>query len=150
MPYPKQLITSLCDQLQDTLTDFFNVEQRKYFSEYTDINSMVSDTLREFIKDEAELGSVHSQQVKNRRQKRNRWIIAYKNAMLEHSITDKSHPLHFIQHDFDNMNARSFIKLYDAHSVDEAVAWPTRARRTPRRASTSSWRTRRWWWPCPS
>lgn len=122
MPYPKQLITSLCNQLQDTLTDFFNVEQRKYFSEYTDINSMVSDTLREFIKDEAELGSVHSQQVKNRRQKRNRWITAYKNAMLEHSITDKSHPLHFIQQDFDNMNARSFIKLYDAHSVDEAVA----------------------------
>ena len=45
MSYPKQLITSLCDQLQDTLTDFFNVEQRKYFSEYTDINSMVSDSL---------------------------------------------------------------------------------------------------------
>ena len=124
MAYPKQLITSLCSQLQEPLVDFYEIEKRKYFAEYEDINSLVSETLWDFIKDstaKADLSAVYSLQVKNRNQKRMRWTEAFKKGISTYSTNDKLHPLYFIQRDYETMDAHSFIKLHDVSSVEDAV-----------------------------
>ena len=48
MAYPKQLITTLCEQLPENLTGFFNIEKRKYFQDFEDINDIVSSTMWDF------------------------------------------------------------------------------------------------------
>lgn len=123
MAYPKQLITSLCEQLPENLTNFFEIEKRKYFQEYDDINDMVSSTLWNFIKDEiskTEINAVNIVQVKMRRQKKSRWMDAYEKAAAM-PITNKKNPFYPIASAFQTLPGHDFLKLYDANDVDTVI-----------------------------
>lgn len=123
MAYPKQLITSLCEQLPESLTRFFELEKRKYFQDYEDINDMVSSTLWDFIKDETsktEINAVNIIQVKMRRQKKNRWMEAYQKAMTN-PLTNPKNPFYPIADAFQTMPGHAFMKLYDANDVDTVI-----------------------------
>ena len=79
MAYPKQLITTLCEQLPENLTGFFNIEKRKYFQDLEDINDIDSSTMWDFIKDEtskSEISNINNVMVKMRRQTMNRWMAS--------------------------------------------------------------------------
>lgn len=123
MAYPKQLITSLCEQLPENLTNFFEIEKRKYFQEYEDINDMVSSTLWSFIKDETsktEINAVNIMQVKMRRQKKCRWMDAYEKAAAT-PITNKKNPFYPIASAFQSLPGHDFLKLYDANDIDTVI-----------------------------
>lgn len=123
MAYPKQLITSLCEQLPESLTNFFEIEKRKYFQEYEDLNDMVSSTLWYFIKDETsktEINAVNIVQVKMRRQKKSRWMDAYKKAITL-PMTDKKNPFYPIANAFKSLPGHDFIKLYDANDIETVI-----------------------------
>ena len=42
MAYPKQLITDLCKQLPEYIIRFFELEKRKYFQDYDDLDAVVA------------------------------------------------------------------------------------------------------------
>lgn len=122
--YPQQLITSLCEHLEDRLVNFFSIEHLKYFEEYTDLNGLVADTLWEYIKNETqktEINSVYNTQVKMRRQKRKRWIGNYESAYEKYPLSDKKNPFYTIWHDHDYLMGSFFLKLYDAPDVDSVI-----------------------------
>ena len=54
MAYPKQLISSLSEQINEKLLNFFEIENRKYFQNYADLNDIVENTLWQYIKNETE------------------------------------------------------------------------------------------------
>ena len=58
--YPQQLITSLCDHLDERLKNFFSIEHLRYFDEYADLNGLVADTLWEYIKKETQKTEINS------------------------------------------------------------------------------------------
>lgn len=129
MAYPKQLITSLCEQLPGNLTSFFELEKKKYFQDYEDLNDMVSSTLWHFIKDDtskADINAVSIVQVKMRRQKKKRWMDAYERAATM-PLTDKRNPFYPVAHAFGSLPGRDFLKLYDASDVETVIAGQKRS-----------------------
>ncbi|MCH5248281.1 MAG: hypothetical protein J1E98_00035 [Lachnospiraceae bacterium] len=124
MAYPKQLISSLADNLNKTLVDFFEIEHLKVFPIYSSLNDLIAETLLEYVKEEtgkSELKSIHGTQVKMRRQKKNRWLIALEENIGKYEITNKKHPFYSVQHDYEVLPGHSFLKLYDAKDVDSAI-----------------------------
>lgn len=122
--YPQQLITSLCDHLEDRLVEFFSIEHLKYFEEYADLNGFVSDTLWEYIKNETqktEINSVYNTQVKMRRQKRKRWISNYEDQNEKYPLSDKKNPYYTIWRDHDQLMGSVFLKLYDAPDLETVI-----------------------------
>ena len=122
--YPQQLITSLCDHLEDRLVEFFSIEHLKYFEEYADLNGFVSDTLWEYIKNETqktEINSVYKTQVKMRRQKRKRWISNYEDQNEKYPLSDKKNPYYTIWRDHDQLMGSVFLKLYDAPDLETVI-----------------------------
>ena len=92
MAYPKQLISSLSEQINEKLLNFFEIENRKYFQNYADLNDIVENTLWQYIKNEtekSELRSVYGVQVKQRRQKRLRWMESFKKNLEDYPSTEK-------------------------------------------------------------
>lgn len=124
MAYPKQLITTLCEQLPENLTGFFNIEKRKYFQDFEDINDIVSSTMWDFIKDEtskSEISNINNVQVKMRRQKKNRWMASYEKGAFEYPITDKKNPFFSIQDAYSTLSGQAFIKIYDTNDLDKVI-----------------------------
>ena len=124
MAYPKQLITTLCEQLPENLTGFFNIEKRKYFQDFEDINDIVSSTMWDFIKDEtskSEISNINNVQVKMRRQKKNRWMASYEKGASEYPITDKKNPFFSIQDAYSTLSGQAFIKIYDTNDLDKVI-----------------------------
>ncbi len=124
MAYPKQLITTLCEQLPENLSSFFNIEHRKYFQGFEDINDMVSSTMWDFIKDEtskAEISNINNVQVKMRRQKKARWMAAYEKGASEYSITDKKNPFFSIQDAYSTLSGQAFIKIYETNDLEKVI-----------------------------
>lgn len=124
MAYPKQLISSLADELNLTLVNFFKIEHNKIFPAYENLNDLIADTLWDYVKEEtgkSELKSIYSVQVKMRRQKKSRWLKALQENIEKYAITDRKHPFYSIQHDFELLPGRSFLKLYDSTDVDEVI-----------------------------
>lgn len=133
MAYPKQLITTLCEQLPENLTGFFHIEKRKYFQDFEDINDMVSSTMWDFIKDETsktEISNINNVQVKMRRQKKNRWMAAYEKGISEHPITDKKNPFFSIQDAYSTLSGQAFIKIYESNDLDKVIASQKQAVKT--------------------
>lgn len=58
--YPQQLITSLCEHLEERLVRFFSIERPKCFEEYPDLNGFVADTLWDYIKNETQKTEIYS------------------------------------------------------------------------------------------
>lgn len=122
--YPQQLITSLCEHLADRLSNFFCIEHKKYFEEYTDLNGLVSDTLWEYIRNETqktEINSVYNTQVKMRRQKRKRWISNYENLYAKYPLSDRKNPYYMIWHDHNHLMGSFFLKLYAAPDMETVI-----------------------------
>lgn len=123
MAYPKQLITDLCKQLPENILTFFEIEKRKYFQDYEDIDAIVSFVLADFLKGEntkTEINSINNTQVKMRRQKKKRWIAAYEKA-LDNPITDKKNPFFPIAEAFQSLPGHAFMKLYDANDMETVI-----------------------------
>lgn len=122
--YPQQLITSLCEHLEERLVSFYSIEHQKYFEEYADLNGLVTDTLWEYIKNETqktEINSVYNTQVKTRRQKKNRWFNSYESSYEKYPLSDKKNPYFTIWHDHDRLMGSYFLKLYDAPDMESAI-----------------------------
>ncbi len=122
--YPQQLITSLCDHLDERLKNFFSIEHLRYFDEYADLNGLVADTLWEYIKKETqktEINSVYNTQVKMRRQKRKRWISNHESSHEKYAFSDKKSPYYSVWHDHDQMMGSVFLKLYDAPDLETVI-----------------------------
>lgn len=123
MAYPKQLITSLCKQLPESITKFFDIEKRKYFQDYEDLNAIVYSVLWNFIADETsktEINSINAVQVKMRRQKKKRWMTAYEKALIN-PITEKKNPFYPIAEAFRTLPGHDFVKLYDANDMETVI-----------------------------
>lgn len=124
MAYPKQLITTLCEQLPENLTGFFNIERRKYFEAFEDINEIVSTTMWDFIKDEtskAEISNINNIQIKMRRQKKTRWMGAYEKGISEYPITDKKNPFFSIQDAYSTLSGQAFLKIYEINDLEKVI-----------------------------
>ena len=124
MAYPKQLISSLADNLNEALVNFFEIEHLKIFSAYSSLNDLIADTLWEYVKEEtgkSELKSIFGTQVKMRRQKKNRWLKTLEENIHNYAMTNKKHPFYSIQHNYEILPGHSFLKLYDAKDLDSAV-----------------------------
>lgn len=124
MAYPKQLISSLSEQINEKLLNFFEIENRKYFQNYADLNDIVENTLWQYIKNEtekSELRSVYGVQVKQRRQKRLRWMESFKKNLEDYPSTDKKNPFYSIYRNYDELPGHSFLKLYDASEVETVI-----------------------------
>lgn len=124
MAYPKQLISSLADNLNEALVNFFEIEHLKIFTIYGSLNDMIAETLLQYVKEEtgkSELKSIHGTQVKMRRQKKSRWLKTLEENIEKYEITNKKHPFNYIHHDFEVLPGHSFLKLYDAKDVDSAI-----------------------------
>lgn len=124
MAYPKQLITTLCEQLPENLTNFFNIEKRKYFQNFEDINEIVSSTMVDFIKNETsktEISNINNVQIKMRRQKKTRWMAAYEKGISEYPITDKKNPFFSIQNAFITLSGQDFVKIYETNDLDKVI-----------------------------
>lgn len=124
MAYPKQLISSLADNLNEALVNFFEIEHLKIFSAYSSLNDLIADTLWEYVKEEtgkSELKSIFGTQVKMRRQKKNRWLKTLEENIHNYAMTNKKHPFYSIQHNYEILPGHSFLKLYDARDLDSAV-----------------------------
>ena len=122
--YPQQLITSLCEHLEEHLVSFFSIERPKYFGEYPDLNGFVADTLWNYIKNETqktEIYSVYNTQVKTRRQKRNRWFHNYETSCDKYPLSDKKNPYFTIWNDHNQLMGIFFLKLYDTSDLDTAI-----------------------------
>ncbi len=122
--YPQQLITSLCEHLEERLVSFFSIERPKYFEEYPDLNGFVADTLWNYIKNETqktEIYSVYNTQVKTRRQKRNRWFHNYETSCDKYPLSDKKNPYFTIWNDHNQLMGIFFLKLYDTSDLDTAI-----------------------------
>lgn len=122
--YPQQLITSLCDHLDDRLKKFFSIEHLRYFEEYADLNGLVSDTLWEYIKNETqktEINAVYNTQVKMRRQKRKRWTANHESSHEKYPLSDKKSPYYTIWHNHDQLMGSVFLKLYDAPDLETVI-----------------------------
>lgn len=92
MAYPKQLISSLADNLNEALVNFFEIEHLKVFPIYSNLNDLIADTLWEYVKEEtgkSELKSIYGVQVKMRRQKKSRWLKAQQENIEKYEITNK-------------------------------------------------------------
>ena len=124
MAYPKQLITDLCKQLPESIMTFFEIEKRKYFQDYEDIDAIVSFVLTDFLKGEntkTEINSINNTQVKMRRQKKKRWMTAYEKA-LQFPITENKNPFYPIAEAFKTLPGHSFLKLYDANDIETVIS----------------------------
>lgn len=124
MAYPKQLITDLCKQLPKNIMTFFEIEKRKYFQDYEDIDAIVSFVLTDFLKGEntkTEINSINNTQIKMRRQKKKRWMTAYEKA-LQFPITESKNPFYPIAEAFKTLPGHSFLKLYDANDIETVVS----------------------------
>lgn len=124
MAYPKQLISSLADNLNEALVNFFEIEHLKIFSAYSSLNDLIADTLWEYVKEEtgkSELKSIFGTQVKMRRQKKNRWLKTLEENIHNYAMTNKKHPFYSIQHNYEILPGHSFLKLYDVKDLDSAV-----------------------------
>lgn len=122
--YPKQLITSLCEQLPESLTKFFEIEQRKYFHDFDDMSAIVSSTLWEYLHSETsktEINGVHLTQIKMRRQKKSRWLETYKKESAENDITNKKNPFYPINQAYHAMDGHTFLKIYEATDVETVI-----------------------------
>lgn len=124
MAYPKQLISSLADNLNETLVNFFEIEHVKIFTIYSSLNDLIAETLLQYVKEEngkSELRSIYGIQVKMRRQKKNRWLKTLEENIDKYEIGNKKHPFYTIQHNFEILPGHSFLKLYDTKDVKLAI-----------------------------
>lgn len=124
MAYPKQLISSLADNLNETLVNFFEIEHVKIFTIYSSLNDLIAETLLQYVKEEtgkSELRSIYGIQVKMRRQKKNRWLKTLEENTDKYEIGNKKHPFYTIQHNFEVLPGHSFLKLYDTKDVKLAI-----------------------------
>ena len=124
MAYPKQLISSLADNLNEALVNFFEIEHLKVFPIYSNLNDLIADTLWEYVKEEtgkSELKSIYGVQLKMRRQKKSRWLKAQQENIEKYEITNKKHPFYSIQHNFEILPGHSFLKIYDAKDVESTI-----------------------------
>lgn len=124
MAYPKQLISSLADNLNEALVNFFEIEHNKVFPIYNSLNDLIAETLWQYVKEEtgkSELKSIYGIQVKVRRQKKTRWLNALKENIENYEITNKKHPFYSVQHNFEVLPGHSFLKLYDAKDVESVI-----------------------------
>ena len=93
MAYPKQLITDLCKQLPEYIIRFFELEKRKYFQDYDDLDAVVAFVLSDYLKGEStktEINSINNTQSKMRRQKKKRWMTVYEKALANPINTKKT------------------------------------------------------------
>lgn len=125
MAYPKQLISALTESVNDRLNSFFEIEQRKYFYAFDNINDLIDDTLSEYgIKvgsEKSEIKSIYGTQVKARRQKKKRWLISFQDNLKKYVITNHKNPFHSIHVAFECLPGHQFVKLYDTNDMDEVI-----------------------------
>lgn len=119
--YPKQLITSLCEQLPENLTKFFEIEHVKFFHDFDDMNAIIDSTLRDYLNNETSVSDVRLAQIRMRRQKKNRWMNLYKKNINDKDITDYENPFFPIYQAFNIMNGRTFLNIYSATDVETAI-----------------------------
>lgn len=123
MAYPKQLITDLCKQLPEYIIKFFELEKRKYFQDYDDLDAVVAFVLSDYLKGEStktEINSINNTQSKMRRQKKKRWMAVYEKA-LENPITHKKNPFFSIAEDYRTLPGHAFVKLYDSNELETVI-----------------------------
>lgn len=125
MTYPKQLISTLAELVNSDLNSFFEIEQRKYFSSFQNLNDMIADTLQDYgIKAESEkseIKSVYGTQIKARRQKKKRWLASFLDNSEKYSLTDRKHPFYGINMDFNDLPGHQVVKLYDTNNIDTVL-----------------------------
>lgn len=124
MGYPKQLISALSKQINKKLIDYFEIENRKYFKDWNDLNHIIEDTLWNYIKNETEksdLKSIYTTQSKMQYQKKKRWISTYRANTEKYPVTSKKHPFYSIYHDFQSRSGHSFHKLYGNSDISAVI-----------------------------
>ncbi len=124
MAYPKQLISALSKQINKKLVDYFELENRKYFKDWDDLNHIVEDTLWDYIKNETEkpeLKYIHTMQSKMQYQRKKRWGNTYKINKEKYPVTSKKHPFYSIYHDSQTRSGHSFHKLYGSSDISAVI-----------------------------
>ena len=119
LKYPQQLITSLINQADPKLLDFYESEKIKYFPKKSTIQNIVNDTLRSFLKNETskpELKNIQTAQKRMRWQKKKRWA-----KTVETDIETKKNPFYNIHLQYSSLSASQFKLLYGRDSVDEVI-----------------------------
>lgn len=120
--YPKQLITSLIEQTDVRLSDFFWVENKKYFPPGCTMSDMVNSTLKEFLKDEtskSELKTIQSLQTRMRRQKKKRWAENTETNTQKYDITSKKNPFFNMYMQYSALSTAQFKQLYGLDDIEE-------------------------------
>lgn len=119
--YPKQLITSLINQSDTRLSDFFCIE-KKYFSPESTMADIVNDTMKDFLENEAsksELKAILSLQMRMRRQKKKRWLENTTVNSQKYEITSKKNPFYNIHMQYLTLSTAQFKQLYDVEDIEK-------------------------------
>ncbi len=121
----KQLITTLCEHLPKNITDFFSLEQKKYFGEYNSINDLVSETFRELYTDseirKTDINAKKKAEIKKRTQRKKRWLDLFFQNATSYPLSDENNPFYDINNAFLTLSGQQFIKLYGTNDIDKVI-----------------------------
>lgn len=121
----KQLITTLCEHLPDNITDFFNIEQKKYFNDYSSINDLVSETFRELYTDseikKTDINAKKKAETKKRTQRKKRWVDLFNQNIISYPLSDENNPFYNINLSFQSLPGQAFITLYGTNDIDKVM-----------------------------
>lgn len=122
--YPQQLITALVEQADERLLNFYNKENKKYFSPHLAFQDIINDTLKDFVKDETSTGdlkNIQTTQTRMRRQKKARWAKTIETNSRDYEITSKKNPFYNIYLQYSLLSNEQFEQLYGLNDVDEVI-----------------------------
>lgn len=121
-----QLITTLCEHLPENITDFFSLEHKKYFKDYSSINDFVSETFRELYTaselQKTDITAKKKAEVKKRTQRKRRWVeLFYENAE-NYPLSDKNNPFYSINNMLLTMPGQTFVKIYGTNDIEKVIS----------------------------
>lgn len=121
--YPKQLISELVTNLSDILVKSFNILKRSCGYPNLELSDLIEEVLRETFSgkmDKESLQEAINKVMKNKRNKRARWIKRYHDLMDTTSINDKDFPF-AIYVDLYNNNPLLFEQTYSNQSLENVL-----------------------------
>lgn len=119
--YPQQLITSLVNQADAKLLEFFETERKRYIPKDCTLQDFVNITLAEFLNDEkskAELKSIQTVQKRMRWQKKKRWA---KSVDADVDFSSKKSSFYNIHLQYSSLTAAQFKLLYGLDNIDDVI-----------------------------
>lgn len=121
----KQLITTLCDHLPENITNFFNLEHKKYFKNYNSINDLVAETFRELYMDseiqKTDINGKKKTEKKKRTQRKKRWVDIFSENAKNYPLSDTHNPFFSLNNVFCSLPGQDLIKLYGTNNIDVAM-----------------------------